>query len=132
MTYLGLAVGPSLGGWLTEMFTWRSVFYVNVPIGAAAVLAGMCFIPATSERGRRQFDFLGAAVFMGGLAVFLIGLNRGHNWGWASWQVLSLLAVSLLLLASFILVETRTVASDARPLVVPADRIFGFRRPPPS
>jgi len=110
MTYLGLALGPALGGWLTDAFSWRAVFYINVPIGAVAVVAGMCFIPASPRRvASERFDFFGAALFMAGLAALLLGLNQGHQWGWASWQVLSLSEASVLLLAAFVLVEMRTV-----------------------
>lgn len=110
MTYLGLALGPALGGWLAEAFTWRAVFYINVPVGALAVAAGMFFIPKTPRQNNNEsFDFLGAALFMTGLAALLVGLNRGHDWGWTSYRVLSLSAASVVLLISFLVVETRTV-----------------------
>lgn len=110
MTYLGLALGPALGGWLAEAFTWRAVFYINVPVGAVALAAGMFFIPKTPRQNHGEsFDFFGAALFMTGLAALLVGLNRGHDWGWASWQILSLSMASAVLLASFLVVETRTI-----------------------
>jgi EmrB/QacA subfamily drug resistance transporter len=110
MTYLGLAVGPALGGWLTHVTSWRAVFYINVPVGALALAAGMFFIPkSTRQDSVERFDFVGAALFMAGLVALLFGLNRGHDWGWASWQVLSLSAASAALLASFVAVEMHTV-----------------------
>jgi EmrB/QacA subfamily drug resistance transporter len=108
MTYLGLAFGPALGGWLADAFTWRAVFYINVPIGAAALAAGTWFIPAVPRRdAAERFDRVGALLFMAGLASLLLALNQGHQWGWASWQVAALLAASVVLLAVFLAVETR-------------------------
>jgi EmrB/QacA subfamily drug resistance transporter len=111
MTYLGLTVGPSLGGWLTQALGWRAVFYINVPVGAAALFLGMRFIPKDSPAEARQhFDLPGAAVFLAGLTLLMLGLNKGADWGWASVAVLSLLAGSLVLLAVFIRIEQHSPA----------------------
>jgi EmrB/QacA subfamily drug resistance transporter len=110
MTYLGLALGPSLGGWLAEAFGWQAVFYVNVPVGAVALAAGIFFIPETpSQAHDERFDFFGAGLFMAGLGLMLVGLNRGHDWGWASWQVATTWALSAALLVAFLVVEIRTL-----------------------
>lgn len=108
MTYLGLTVGPSLGGWLTVQFGWRAVFYINVPVGALALLMSMRFIPrdAAAEHAER-FDLAGAATFMAGLVALLLGLNQGHAWGWTSAPILALLAGAVLLLGAFLLIERR-------------------------
>lgn len=108
MTYLGLAFGPALGGWLADTFSWRAVFYINVPIGAAALIAGTWFIPATPRReDRERFDCAGAALFMAGLTALLLALNQGHQWGWTSWPVAALVAASVILQAAFLIVEMR-------------------------
>lgn len=111
MTYLGLTVGPSLGGWLTETFGWRSVFYINVPVGALALALSLLKIPGEkpAENGQR-FDLPGAAVFLAGLVTLLLALNKGAEWGWSSALILGLFAVALLLLAIFILMERRAPA----------------------
>jgi EmrB/QacA subfamily drug resistance transporter len=111
MTYLGLTVGPSLGGWLTQAFGWRTVFYINVPVGALALTLGLVFIPKDLpvESGQR-FDLPGAALFLAGLTTLLLGLNKGADWGWASPAVLGLLAGALLILGVFVLVELRSPA----------------------
>ena len=111
MTYLGLTVGPSLGGWLTHAFGWRTIFYINVPVGMLAVALSLYFIPkdAPSESGQR-FDLFGAAVFMAGLTTLLLGLNKGADWGWTSASVLGLLLGSLVLLFIFIQIERRSPA----------------------
>lgn len=109
MTYLGLTVGPSLGGWLTDQFSWRAVFYINVPVGLLALFLSQFFIPrdAPAETGKK-FDLLGALVFMAGLVALLLGLNQGAEWGWGSWRILSLLAGALILISAFIWIERRT------------------------
>jgi EmrB/QacA subfamily drug resistance transporter len=109
MTYLGLTVGPSLGGWLTQTFGWRTVFYINVPVGLLALTLGLLFIPRDSpaESGKR-FDLPGAVVFMSALTLLLLGLNKGADWGWASAPVLVLLGGALVFMAIFILIERRS------------------------
>jgi len=111
MTYLGLTVGPSLGGWLTQAFGWRTVFYINVPVGALALTLSLLFIPRDLpvESGKR-FDLPGAALFVAGLTILMLGLNKGAEWGWASPSVLGLLAGALLILAVFVLIEFRSPA----------------------
>ncbi len=106
LTYLGLTVGPSLGGWLTQALGWRTVFYVNVPVGALALALSLYFIPkdAPAESGQR-FDLPGAAVFLLALTALMLGLNKGADWGWASLPVLGLLGGAILLFVLFILVE---------------------------
>ena len=111
MTYLGLTVGPSLGGWLTQAFGWRTVFYINVPVGALALALGLLFIPKdTPADGGQRFDLPGAVLFLAGLTTLMLGLNKGADWGWTSPAVLGLLAGALLLLAAFILIESRSRA----------------------
>lgn len=111
MTYLGLTVGPSLGGWLTQSLGWRSIFYINVPVGILALSLSLFFIPKEppSIAGQR-FDLLGALVFLSGLSSLLLGLNRGADWGWSSLPTLVLISLAVLFLVIFILVERRSTA----------------------
>ncbi len=110
MTYLGLTVGPSLGGWLTGQFGWRAVFYINVPVGLLAWVLSLRFIPrdAPNENAER-FDLAGAALFVTGLVLLLLALNQGHAWGWTSPIILALLALALLILIAFIVIERRAM-----------------------
>lgn len=110
MTYLGLTVGPSLGGWLTVQMGWRSVFYINVPVGSLALLLSLRFIPRdpAAEHAER-FDLAGAATFMGGLIALLLALNQGHAWGWASQAILVLSVVAVSLLGAFVFIERRVL-----------------------
>ena len=109
MTYVGLTIGPSFGGWLAQAFGWRSVFYINVPIGLLALILSMTFIPKDlPAEGGQRFDLPGGLLFLSGLTALLLGLNKGADWGWASLPVLGLLFGSFLLLVSFIQVERRS------------------------
>jgi EmrB/QacA subfamily drug resistance transporter len=111
LTYLGLTVGPSLGGWLTQSFGWRTVFYINVPVSTLALTLSLVFIPKdTLGRNSERFDLLGAAVFMTGLTALLFGLNKGADWGWTSPAVTGLLGGALLLLAIFVYTERRSIS----------------------
>jgi len=111
MTYLGLTVGPSLGGWLTQSFGWRSIFYINVPVGLLALSLSLRFIPRDIPSATNQrFDLLGALVFLSGLTALLLGLNRGADWGWNSQPTLVLIGMAVLFLIFFIVVERRSPA----------------------
>ncbi len=108
MTYLGLASGPSLGGWLADTLGWPSVFYLNVPVGAAAIAACWWSVPHTPSMNHGEsFDRLGATVFMAGLTMLLLALNQGHAWGWNSAATLALLATGLAALATFVAIQRR-------------------------
>ncbi len=109
MTYLGLTVGPSLGGWLTDLFGWRSVFFVNIPLALLAIWLSVRFIPDDTSRGYHEpFDVPGAAAFMAGLVFLLLGLNRGNAWGWTSLSILLLLGLAGVILTLFVAIERRT------------------------
>jgi EmrB/QacA subfamily drug resistance transporter len=108
LVYLGLMLGPSLGGWLTTEWGWRTTFLVNVPVGALTLLLSLRFIPAdTPGRQAGRFDVAGAATFTLGLVLVLLALNQGQTWGWVSPATLAVLAAGLGLLGLFVVVETR-------------------------
>ena len=105
-TYLGLTVGPSLGGWLAGAFGWPSVFYINVPVGAVAIaLAIRSIADDRVERRVETFDFVGAGLFTTGLVALMVALNQGHVWGWTAPVTLALLAASAAMLLVFVRVE---------------------------
>lgn len=110
MTYLGLTLGPSLGGWLTEHFGWRSVFFINVPVGAAACLLGVRYLPddRRAKADGERFDIPGTALFTGAFLALLLWLNRGDDWGWTSPGASGLLAGCAALGFLFHRRETRT------------------------
>jgi EmrB/QacA subfamily drug resistance transporter len=108
MTYLGLTVGPALGGWLTDQFSWRAVFFINLPVGLIAFILSALFIarefPGISLEG---FDLFGAMIFMAGLIALLLGLNQGHDWGWASPLTISVICIAFTFLGIFIYIEQK-------------------------
>lgn len=109
MTYLGLTVAPSLGGWLTDLISWRAIFYINIPVGICAFILSWKFIPQDRHTSNQErFDFPGAAIFMAGLVALLFGLNRGYAWGWFSTPIISLLISAGIFLVIFIFIEWKS------------------------
>jgi EmrB/QacA subfamily drug resistance transporter len=106
MTYLGLTAGPALGGWLASLFGWRVVFYINLPVGLAAIWLSIHFIPSdTIQKRTENFDFAGAITFLLGLGSLLLGLNQAGEWGWTSIPILVLLLSAVVFLSVFIYIE---------------------------
>nr|WP_262401366.1 MFS transporter [Actinomadura sp. CNU-125] len=104
---LAAALGPVLGGLLTEL-DWRWVFLVNVPIGAAAILAGLRMLPGAPARpDARRRDLLGAALLTAGIAALAFGVVRSESDGWTSPQILGSLAGAAVVLALFVLRSAR-------------------------
>lgn len=79
---LGPILGPSLGGWLTEYYSWRWVFYINFPLGILAVFGIMAFVKETDLKPERQFDLLGFAFLTLGIGALQMMLDRGENQDW--------------------------------------------------
>jgi EmrB/QacA subfamily drug resistance transporter len=108
MTYLGLMAGPLVGGWLTSLLGWRAVFYMNLPVGVAAIWLTMRYIPRDiSHQSTEQFDYKGAVTFILGLGALLLGLNQGSDWGWTSLPSIILFGSAALFLSLFISIESR-------------------------
>lgn len=124
MTYVGLTIGPSFGGWLATQISWRAVFYINVPIGLLALWLSLRFIPGEqSAEAAERFDLTGAITFTGALVAFLLALNQGAEWGWTSSPILALLTGSVVLLIVFLFVESR-VGSPMLDLSLFRNRLF--------
>jgi EmrB/QacA subfamily drug resistance transporter len=106
MTYLGLSVGPPLGGWLAGAFGWPAVFYINLPVGALAIGLALRFVADDRPaRAAERFDWTGALLFSTGLVLLLLALNQGHAWGWLAAPTLGLLAAAAAALGLFVRVE---------------------------
>jgi EmrB/QacA subfamily drug resistance transporter len=124
MTYLGLTAAPSLGGWLTDLISWRSVFYINVPVGLAAFILSWKFIPQDRKtENQEKFDLPGGVLFLASLIALLLGLNQGYAWGWTSLPILSLIIFAGFFLAIFIFVERRS-SSPMLDLSLFKNRVF--------
>ncbi len=79
---IGPIMGPILGGLLTEYYSWRWIFYINLPIGVAATLGLMAFMDETEGDGRLRFDWLGFAALSVGIGALQLMLDRGEQLGW--------------------------------------------------
>ncbi len=79
---VGPILGPTLGGYLTDLYNWRWVFYVNLPFGVLATAGLMLFLPKTEARSGHRFDFLGFGVLALGLGAFQLMLDRGQDQDW--------------------------------------------------
>jgi len=98
------AIGPFLGGYLVDEVSWRSIFYINIPVGAAAALAAFYVLPPSkTRRPAPPFDFFGFCSFSVFLAFLLIALAQGQREGWDSDYILSCFALSFLGLAVFLM-----------------------------
>ena len=102
------SVGPFLGGYLVDEVSWRSIFYINVPVGAVAVLAAVWILSSARENSpARRFDLAGFTSFSVFLAALLIALAQGQREGWDSDYILSCFAISLLALGAFLFSSLR-------------------------
>ena len=108
---LALAIGPVLGGFLVEHVSWRAIFYINLPVGVLAVLAATFVVRESRDTTvGRKVDYLGVGILTVALTTLVLALIEGNTWGWDSAAVLSLIAVSVISLISFIFTESRVSA----------------------
>jgi EmrB/QacA subfamily drug resistance transporter len=111
---LGLLAGPILGGLLVQDDSWRWIFFVNVPIGIAAIVSAFLFVPESrDESAPRSVDLPGLVLLSGGLFLVILGISRGNDLGWSSGWIVSWFVAGALLLLAFVAVEQRV----SRPLV---------------
>jgi EmrB/QacA subfamily drug resistance transporter len=104
----GSAFGLVLGGWLTQSFSWRWIFFVNVPVGIFAFLAAMRIVPESKDEHAHQgYDLGGAVTVTGGLMVLVYAIVTGHQHGWASATTLGGFLAAAVLLGAFVLFELR-------------------------
>jgi EmrB/QacA subfamily drug resistance transporter len=105
---LALAIGPVLGGFLTQQVSWRAIFFINPPIALIAVAVTLFAArESRDETVARKVDFPGIAAITVGLTALVLALVEGNAWGWASVRVISLLAVAVVALVSFVFAELR-------------------------
>ncbi len=120
---LASVFGPTLGGYITDSLSWRWVFYVNLPVGIAAVAVLFVAFPDIRPQGvRRAIDWLGVTTLTAGLVPLLLALTWVTNYGWISTRVLSLLGVAVAMLGAFIWAESRA-AEPIMPLTLFKSRI---------
>ncbi len=108
---LALAIGPVLGGFLTEHVTWRAIFYINVPVAIGAVAATLFAVRESRDTSvGREVDYAGVSVLTAGLTALVLALIEGNSWGWGSPKIIALLAIAALALPLFVAVENRVKA----------------------
>jgi predicted MFS family arabinose efflux permease len=105
---LAFIIGPILGGWLVDTIGWRSIFYLIVPICAAAVALTYVAIRESSEPGGRRLDLPGQGLAVVGLGAFAFAAIEGSHWGWTSPTIISISGIAVVALSLFIWVEART------------------------
>jgi EmrB/QacA subfamily drug resistance transporter len=101
-------VGPAAGGLITDLLTWRWVFYINIPFGVASLLMLRAFLTEEKSRSKRQLDYLGTISLTVSIAVLLLALLEGTElWGWSDPRTLGAMSFSLLGLLFFLWQENR-------------------------
>src|SRR5436190_14784682 len=101
------AVGPLVGGALTSGISWRAVFFVNIPIGIAAIVATYAWVRESRDPVPRSLDWLGQATLTGALFLLVLALLRANEDGWASPAIVAELAGAAVLFAAFLAAEWR-------------------------
>lgn len=99
------ALGPIAGGYLS-VWTWRAIFWVNVPLAIVAFVITAIAAPRAARR-RETIDLVGAFVVAAGLGLVVFGLQQAGTWGWTSWAVIGSIFVGLALVALFVVIERR-------------------------
>jgi EmrB/QacA subfamily drug resistance transporter len=120
---LGISLGPTLGGIITQYLTWRWIFYVNVPIGIVLVIAAMLVLTEPLHRGQGRFDPPGAILLALGPALLTLGLSFGQEWGWTSPRLIASVLGGVVVLVAAIQVERR-VADPILDLHLFRNRVF--------
>lgn len=105
------AIGPILGGYLSE-WTWRAIFWVNIPVAIIAVSLTL-LAHVHTKHAKAKIDYLGAVLIASGMALSVLGLQQAEAWGWNNVKTWSAIVLGLLLLAVFVKVETMV----AEPLI---------------
>jgi EmrB/QacA subfamily drug resistance transporter len=104
---VAVAIGPLVGGALTDGLGWESIFYLNVPIGLAAIAITYLRLRESRDPNATRVDWAGVATFSGALFLLVLALLRGNEEGWGSALIVSLFAGSAVLLGAFLAIERR-------------------------
>jgi EmrB/QacA subfamily drug resistance transporter len=105
---LGIAIGPLLGGYLIDHFSWGSIFTVNLPIAALAIVAGGILVPTSKDPAAPKLDPIGAVLSIVGLVALVYGLIEAPQEGWGSNTILGAFAIAVVVLGTFVWWELRS------------------------
>jgi EmrB/QacA subfamily drug resistance transporter len=123
---LATVVGPTMGGWLTDSFGWRWIFYVNLPIGAIAILAASLTLPSAAHGEQRKIDWAGVALLAMAAIPLMLALSwAGTEYAWTSPQIVALLSVAVMGIGAFLLTELRAENPILNPRFF-ANRIYSI------
>lgn len=104
---VGIVIGPSVGGFIVDQWSWRWIFMVNLPIGVIGTAAAHRFVPAVPPPGGQRFDFIGGGVFFVALFTTMLGLSLAQSGTFTSPAVLALLATGAVGTVLFVMIERR-------------------------
>jgi EmrB/QacA subfamily drug resistance transporter len=122
---LGNAVGPLIGGVLTDALSWRWIFFLNVPISAFAVFVTYRLVNVKEpEVEDQRIDYPGIATISVGLVSLLVALDQVDDWGWGDPRVVAMLALAAVLIAAFVPIERRAGMSALVPRAVMRNESF--------
>jgi EmrB/QacA subfamily drug resistance transporter len=108
---IALALGPLVGGWLTEDVSWRAIFFLNLPVAAGAIAVTLFAAhESRDETVSRTVDIPGIAAITIGLTALVLALVEGNAWGWGSPAIVALLVTAVVACVAFIAIERRSPA----------------------
>ncbi|WP_188317055.1 DHA2 family efflux MFS transporter permease subunit [Solihabitans fulvus] len=120
---LAAVAGPTLGGVLVDVFSWRAIFLINLPLGLFLAFAGFRNLPKDRPTGHRLPDIIGTVAVTLGIGLVVAGLTEGYGWGWTNVKTIGALAVGLVLVL-FGLFRSRTHPAPAVEISLWRNRTF--------